>query len=379
MPTTMIQRLQDKVNSIRKLEANSTMNLPPILPRVVANTELSKLVHKMRQDKINKERTRKCISLNEQEELCQVLLKNSVKKANVYLISYKMFLKSRDELDEKFKWLFRASTFAEFPKNDEGLMSIRAFHSYVARVSSLLDTYCELHSYSFSMKGYLTKEELEQYIRDLIPSLKLPSQSKNMFEYYIITVIRKFRFFHDKSRQSKYKIEEILFSPVLAELLELKQEGIDPEELESSWFSVESIQRLYNIFTSLNHSKTGMLTRREASGIYEGNLTKLFLDRAFQNVQLFNGKMDYLSYLDLIIALENADKPEGVHWIFRVLDIKEDGFLDKSTIAYFVKEAHTRMVVSGLDPIKEQDMLNEIFDLVNPKDPNLITVHGKLY
>lgn len=83
-----------------------------------------------------------------------------------------------------------------------------------------------------------------------------------------------------------------------------------------------------------------------------------------------------MTYLDLVIALENADKPEGVHWIFRLLDIKEDGFLDKSTVAYFVKEAHARMVVSGLDPIKQDDMLNEIFDLVNPKGHTHITAQG---
>ena len=80
--------------------------------------------------------------------------------------------------------------------------------------------------------------------------------------------------------------------------------------------------------------------------------------------------------MDLVIALENTDKPEGVHWIFRLLDIKEDGFLDKSTVSFFVQEAHNRMTLSGLDPIKKEDMLNEIYDLVNPKESSIITAQG---
>jgi hypothetical protein len=56
-----------------------------------------------------------------------------------------------------------------------------------------------------------------------------------------------------------------------------------------------------------------------------------------------------------------------------LLDIKEDGFLDKSTVTFFVQEAHARMTVSGLDPIRKEDMLNEIYDLVNPKMASIIT------
>ena len=281
------------------LESDEAVEIPRILPRVLPKTALSNLVLTMRKAKIATEYAKYSINLAEQEELCEVLLRNSVKKSNVYLISFEQFCKSRDQLDLKFHWLFKASTFAEFPKNEEGLMSVRAFHSYVARVSSLIDTFYSLHTYSNSTTGYLTADELNQYVLDLIPSLNLPVQSSASLNYYVMAVTRKFRFFHDRHRQDKYKIEDILFSSVLAELLELRQEGVDPEDLEASWFSAESVQRLHDTFKILNTNGTGLMSRREAAGIHNGNLTKLFIDRVFMCYQKSEGHIVIIGNLGL--------------------------------------------------------------------------------
>ena len=283
---SLIQRLEAKLKTHPKPPKAVRPELPRILPRVIPNPEVSRLIFKMKQAKISSEHSKYTVSLAGQEEMSQILLQNSVKKANVYLISFEQYLKSKEQVDPKFAWLFTAATFAEFPKNEEGLMSIKAFHSYVTKVSSLIDSYCSLHRYSTTIQGYITAEELEQYILDLIPSLILPAQSSNSFKYYVIAVMRKFRFFHDPHRQEKYKIEDILFSPVLAELLELRQEGIEPEELEYNWFSAASMDKLYNDFQTLDRSRKGTLSRKEASGLHNGSLTKIFLDRVFTGVHL---------------------------------------------------------------------------------------------
>jgi Ca2+-binding EF-hand superfamily protein len=91
--------------------------------------------------------------------------------------------------------------------------------------------------------------------------------------------------------------------------------------------------------------------------LYNGNLTKTFLDRLFQSVQLHNRELDYLGFVDLILALENCNQAVAISWLFRILDIKGDGFLDESTVSYFMKDVCIRMMAEGLDAIPRDDMV----------------------
>ena len=54
-----------------------------------------------------------------------------------------------------------------------------------------------------------------------------------------------------------------------------------------------------------------------------------------------------MGYLDIVLAMENLDLEPTISWMFPILDIKKDGFLDESTIGYFVKvtfQIHNRML-----------------------------------
>jgi Ca2+-binding EF-hand superfamily protein len=73
--------------------------------------------------------------------------------------------------------------------------------------------------------------------------------------------------------------------------------------------------------------------------------------------------------------MENQDSPEGMAWLFKILDVKNDGFLDESTVMFFVKDCIIRSFAAGLEPIARSDVMNEIFDMVNPKDKDIITLN----
>jgi serine/threonine-protein phosphatase 2A regulatory subunit B'' len=103
--------------------------------------------------------------------------------------------------------------------------------------------------------------------------------------------IRKFTFFHDKMRQGKLGINSIVFSPTLSELHELRDPDLTVDQMYTNWFSSEHTQRVYGDFLKMDADRNGMLNRQELARYRNGNLTKSFLDRVFQNVQLFNGEM----------------------------------------------------------------------------------------
>lgn len=54
----------------------------------------------------------------------------------------------------------------------------------------------------------------------------------------MITSVRKFFFFLDPKRTGKIQIKDMLTSPILAELFELRSSQMTYEEQLSNWFSV---------------------------------------------------------------------------------------------------------------------------------------------
>ena len=71
--------------------------------------------------------------------------------------------------------------------------------------------------------GYLREKDLENYIFELIPIFaQLQNQQENFYAYYVITAVRKFFFFLDPKRTGRIYIKDILTSPILAELYELR-------------------------------------------------------------------------------------------------------------------------------------------------------------
>lgn len=74
-----------------------------------------------------------------------------------------------------------------------------------------------------------------------------------------------------------------------------------------------------------------LFVSRYKSGAY----TSVFLDRVFQDAFTYNGELDYKGYLNFSLAIENCHEPQSLRYLFRILDIKNQGYLDSFTINYF--------------------------------------------
>lgn len=68
-----------------------------------------------------------------------------------------------------------------------------------------------------------------------------------------------------------------------------------------------------------------------------GTLTSVFLDRVFSECLTYDGEMDYKTYLDFVLALENRQEPQSLHYLFRILDFEHNGYLTSFTLNYFFK------------------------------------------
>ena len=72
-----------------------------------------------------------------------------------------------------------------------------------------------------------------------------------------------------------------------------------------------------------------------------GTLTKVFMDRVFQECLTYDGEMDYKTYLDFVLAMENRHEPQSLQYLFRILDINNKGYLDTFCLNYFFRVSNT--------------------------------------
>lgn len=66
-------------------------------------------------------------------------------------------------------------------------------------------------------------------------------------------------------------------------------------------------------------------------------LTPVFITRVFQECLTYGGEMDYKSYLDFVLALENRNSPQGLRYIFRIMDIDNKGYLHPGDLNFFYR------------------------------------------
>ncbi|GBP79511.1 hypothetical protein EVAR_58522_1 [Eumeta japonica] len=267
--------------------------------------------------------------------------------------------------------------FARLQAAEGGVGRIRAvsLFNYVMRRVWLQQTRIGLSLYDVTGQGYLREHDLESYIGELVPSLAaLDGLDSSFSSFYVCTAARKFLFFLDPLRVGRVRIRDVLSCSFLDDLLELREEDLPMELQEQNWFSAPSALRVYGQYLNLDRDHNGMLSIDELAGYGSGTLTRAFLQRVFQQCLTYDGEMDYKTYLDFVLALENRKEPAAIAYLFRVLDINSQGYLDAFTLNYFFKAIQEQMVTHGAEPVNFEDVKDEIFDMVRPEDPSKITL-----
>ncbi|XP_017777665.1 PREDICTED: serine/threonine-protein phosphatase 2A regulatory subunit B'' subunit gamma-like [Nicrophorus vespilloides] len=291
-----------------------------------------------------------------------------------HMITYANFKKVVELADPKVKLYLTANVFAKLHENDpQGRVSTISLFNYIMRKVWLKQTRVGLSLYDTTGLGYLREAELENYISELLPVLpQLEGLEKSFHSFYVCTVVRKFMFFLDKLRAGRVRILDVLACSFLDDLLELRQNEVGIERSESNWFSAPSALSVYGNYLNLDKDHNGMLSLEELSRYGTGTLTQPFLERVFQTCLTYKGEMDYKTYLDLVLALENRSEPQALAFLFKILDLNDSGYLDAFTINYFFRAIQEQL--RDADLVIFEDFKDELFDMVKPKNPDRITL-----
>ncbi len=213
----------------------------------------------------------------------------------------------------------------------------------------------------FPVCRYLREQDLENYIAELIHTLpQLDGLERSFHSFYTCTAVRKFFFFLDPLRTGRIRIRDVLACSFLDDLLELRDQDLARDLQEANWFSAPSALRVYGVYLNLDQVRrivfhceeprfiansfrlpqdhNGMLKKEELLKYGTGTLTPVFVDRVFQECLTYEGEMDYKTYLDFVLALENRREPQSLQYFFRVLDVRQQGYLDAFTLNYFFRD-----------------------------------------
>ncbi|CAK68916.1 unnamed protein product (macronuclear) [Paramecium tetraurelia] len=291
-------------------------------------------------------------------------------------INYNSFLTIASLLPIKCRHFFSASTFLKFDRDEYGRIDIVAFFHSIVRKVNLFQTRIQISLYDSIGNGYLREKDLENYIFELIPTFpQLEKLDQNFYPFYVITAVRKFFFFLDSKRTGRIYIKDMLTSPILAELYELRQEKLTLEELGQNWFSKQSALKVYERYLKLDNDHNGLLSKQELSK-YSWGLTDIFIDRVFEEYQTFEGEMDYKTFLDFVLAMENKKSQQAIQYFWRILNVYHKPAIDSFVINMFFRPIIQKLEhkVDDKFGFNVEDVKDEIFDMAKPAISTAITL-----
>merc|ERR1719399_983708 len=83
--------------------------------------------------------------------------------------------------------------------------------------------------------------------------------------------------------------------------------------------------------------------------------------------------MDYKTFLDFVLAMENKSTKQGIQYLWKLIDVFHQGYMDSFVINYFFRAVKRMLEAKKLEAANVDDVNDEVFDMVKPKDPRFIT------
>jgi len=84
--------------------------------------------------------------------------------------------------------------------------------------------------------------------------------------------------------------------------------------------------------------------------------------------------MDYKTFLDFVLAMENKKTPQSLHYFWRVLDVFHKGAVDTFIINMFFQPVIKKLEQKMGAEYKVDDLKDELWDMAKPAMPYCITL-----
>uniref|UniRef100_A0A8L8K6A2 Calmodulin n=1 Tax=Heligmosomoides polygyrus TaxID=6339 RepID=A0A8L8K6A2_HELPZ len=239
---------------------------------------------------------------------------------------------------------------------------------------------------------FVVHEFLELIMREIANKLTWEMDMKDTPFYYSVYIERCVFFLMDPFKMGKISIQELADSRVLHDLFEVLSEqkhprvsdGVSPNS-KPSWCSVARFSKVLDQFRMCDRDGSGMISLEECHNYRDGAVTPLFLERVYATQMLYGDKppleMDFRGFVEMTTAITMRNQLASIIWLFRVLDLRDDGFLDRDEIKLMVLSMLENLEAFGREgdlKFDGDDITDEVMDMLHAADPNRITVEDVL-
>ncbi|RNF06999.1 protein phosphatase 2 (formerly 2A), regulatory subunit B [Trypanosoma rangeli] len=272
------------------------------------------------------------------------------------------------------------------PRSPAGGVEVVHIYQRFAKQVFLVKCEAELIMWDTNNDGCLVEEEMESYVRDLVPRIEVLREiTEEMLPFYCCAVSRRIFWGLDPGSRGFIRIDALLQNPVMDEWVSLQ---LMREEQPRNWFSAAITSNLYDKFLYLDTSNRGTLNaddmKRYKKGLPTvmddglppgvGPLSSLFIDRFFEtNVTMAKAELDFRKFVDFVVAVEFLPSCQKPLFFWNILDIEGSGYLKPVHVNHFFRETHAKLVAAGLEVPSRETVVQEAFDLISTAEPLCIS------
>eukprot|EP01004_Peranema_trichophorum_P007952 NODE_671_length_2481_cov_77.005513_g576_i0.p1 GENE.NODE_671_length_2481_cov_77.005513_g576_i0~~NODE_671_length_2481_cov_77.005513_g576_i0.p1 ORF type:complete len:687 (-),score=144.26 NODE_671_length_2481_cov_77.005513_g576_i0:312-2372(-) len=225
-------------------------------------------------------------------------------------------------------------------------------------------------------RNYIVKKDWEPVIQDLLlvhPGLEFLKQTPEFQDKYAETVVVRIYYTCNRSGNGRMTLKE--FQRVVPILLLLDRE----EDINSvtQFFSYEHFYVLYCKFWELDGDHDFLISKEDLMKYNNYSLTETIVNTIFRGVprKLTSGLHDRMNYEDFIwfcMSEEDKSTETSLEYWFRCVDLDKDGILSGYELDYYYAEQRKRMESILQEQILYEDILCQMIDMINPKEPKNI-------
>eukprot|EP01012_Entosiphon_sulcatum_P008588 TRINITY_DN14708_c0_g1_i1.p1 TRINITY_DN14708_c0_g1~~TRINITY_DN14708_c0_g1_i1.p1 ORF type:complete len:667 (-),score=99.01 TRINITY_DN14708_c0_g1_i1:47-2047(-) len=224
-------------------------------------------------------------------------------------------------------------------------------------------------------RDYIVKSDLVPFINDLLlghPGLEFLKQTPEFQEKYAETVNVRIFYTVNRKGDGRLTFREFTHSTLIDTLFILDTEDDINNILE--YFSYEHFYVLYCKFWELDTDHDFVLSRDDLAKYGNYCLTGTAIDAIARGIPRplssgVQGKINYEDFIWFCLSEEDKTSETSLEYWFKCIDIDRDGILSGYELEFFFSEQRRRMEGVLTEQIHFEDILCQMVDMINPKDP----------
>lgn len=208
---------------------------------------------------------------------------------------------------------------------------------------------------------YVVQDMIKYYAKNVNELEQLNEESLEWYlEYYAPIVVSRMRFFINGTWSGKFNLVKLITSKSFVQFVFM--DGMDPTD---NPFSVKNTSWIYSLYVKMDSQKDGMLTKDDmrvldaAWGKFE--FSDAFLNRLFEKLHTFDGKLDFQLFLTVVWPLRYIGEPQAAHFFVNIFDLDGDGRVGILDLRYFYKSIYEKK--EDQEKVTFDWFMSEIYDM----------------